>query len=420
MNSAVTKKSYPKILEGGFNSLSCFYEQLTNSPSDGDFFRIISENVVPLIQQSSQIKPLYLKWIDENEIYEKNWQHAKAEASKTLEETYHSIHIGLRQKKLLDEPEISHRIALIESLLQFNSSYKNFRYFQNFSNQLKLLFHQILKLDEMSLIQSFAEIEEMGEIPFQNTVGHTDNLLILSFVFDPLLKQLSNLEKVTNWNSLTKPWVAFNKLIRAERAWNNQAQDLEKKGLMEEYLEWRDMKDLRNSTISEELLFFKRENHQNYIEILLNEILVHHETLPSKDPQALRECTIPQSIYLDCKHNQLTISLFNDDNQYLDTIILHKFKEVSSPRDFFEDLISKGVGNTVDCEKGGGSVPKHILDVRFPSIFTDLFIHKISKYKAALKTNPIVLEEVSRDDANKIIQAIDKLKDRNIKTPKNN
>jgi len=416
MNSVIIKKSYPKIPEGGFSSLTCFYEQLVNSLSDRDFFRIISENVMPLIQQSSQIKPLYEKWIEENETHEKKWQTAKSKATKTLEETYHSIHVKLSKKKLLDEPEISSRITYIESLIQFKSSSKNFRYFPEFSNHLKLLFHQILKQGELSIIQPFAEIEKLGEIPFQNAVGHTNKSLIHSHVFDPLLEELSNLEKITNWKDLTKPWAAFNKLLRAKRAWNSQEQDFKNNSLIEEYVEWKDMDDLKDPTSSKDILFFKREKYLEYIEILLNEILVHQDTsaLPPKESKALRDGTIPKSIYLGCQHNQLFLSLFEEaDHQYSDKILLHKFNEVSSPRDFFEDLISKGVGNTVDCENGGGTVSKHILDVKFPPIFTDLFIIKASTYKAELKANPITVKDISKTEADKLFKEIDRLKSKN-------
>ena len=62
MNLHLGQKLHFEVLKEKFGTLAVFYEQLLNSESNINFFRIVSENIVPLIKGSARTKPLYEKW----------------------------------------------------------------------------------------------------------------------------------------------------------------------------------------------------------------------------------------------------------------------------------------------------------------------------------------------------------------------
>jgi hypothetical protein len=106
------------------------------------------------------------------------------------------------------------------------------------------------------------------------------------------------------------------------------------------------------------------------------------------------------------------------NNEYVEKINIHNFSEISSPKDMFKSLCQKRVGEVFDCEAGGGTVPKHLGDVKFPSIFRDLFIHRISTHKVKLKANPILVSEISQSESELLFQEIDRLRNKNQKASK--
>jgi hypothetical protein len=132
-------------------------------------------------------------------------------------------------------------------------------------------------------------------------------------------------------------------------------------------VEWKDMEAVKVPSSKEKALFFCRKRYLRYVKTLLNEIMVHQNTsaFPLKEPE-LFEDTAFQSASLTCEHNQLFIKLMGGNGVYIDNILIHKFNNDSSPQIFFEGLINKGVGAVFYCEKGGGTVAKHILEVKFP------------------------------------------------------
>jgi hypothetical protein len=421
MNSSLVEKPYSKRLESRFTVLESFYEQLLATKNDKDFFRIVSGNVLPLIQKSPQIKQLYEQWTNENEAFEQKLQNAKAKAFRVLKETFDSIFIQLKKTNYSDNPEIVTRINIIKSFISIEPPFRNFRYFQNFARQLKLLLHQILELDEQFDIKSFAEVEKLEQIPFQKSIGHTKKFIIFKYVFDLEIQELTDLEQMISWKEPVKPWVAFSKLLKAERAWNSKRKDFENNNSVEEFVEWKDMESLKNGIATEKALFFIRERYLDYILTLLNEIMVHHEStsLPLNTIAQKEEKTHPiQEVSLNYEHDELFIRLVGPNNEYVEKINIHNFSEISSPKDMFKSLCQKRVGEVFDCEAGGGTVPKHLGDVKFPSIFRDLFIHRISTHKVKLKANPILVSEISQSESELLFQEIDRLRNKNQKASK--
>lgn len=398
MNLSVIEKPDHTRLESRFSVLESFYEQLLTAKNDKDFFRLISDNVLPLIRKSPQIKLLYEQWTNENEAFKHKLQNAKTKAFRVLKETFDAISI---QPNYFENPEIATRINTINSLISMEPSFRNFRYFQNFSRQLKILMHQILELDEQFDIKSFAKVEKIELIPSQKPIGHAKDYIILKYVFDSEIQELTDLEQMISWKDPVKPWVTFGKLLKAERAWNSKRKDFENNNLVEEFVEWKDMESLKNCTTSEKPLFFVRERYLGYIQVLFNEIMLHHECSSSTLNTAQKEEKTHsiQALSLNYEHDELFIRLLGPNNEYIEKINIHNFSEISSPKDMFKSLCQKRVGDVFDCETGGGSVAKHLGDVKFPSIFRDLFIHRISTHKVALKVNPIVVSEISKNEA---------------------
>jgi hypothetical protein len=95
-------------------------------------------------------------------------------------------------------------------------------------------------------------------------------------------------------------------------------------------------------------------------------------------------------------------------------IQIHKFYDESSPLKFFTFLTTEPVGTIIDCDSGGGSVSKHIKDAKLTPILSNLFIHTLSKTRAALKSNPIVLKNLSDNELDELIQEIDNYKNKKI------
>ncbi len=421
MNLSLIEKPYSARLENRLSVLESFYEQLLTAKNDKIFFRIISDNVLPLIQKSPQIKLLYEQWTNECTAFEQRLQNAKATAFRVLKKIFNDIHAQLKKADYSNNPEIVARINIIESFISMELPFRNFRYFQNVANQLKIFFHQILKLDEQFDFKSSAKVEKIKKNPFQKPIGYAKDFIILRYAFDSAIQELTDLEQMISWKDPVKPWVAFSKLLKAERAWNSQRKDFETNGLVEEYVEWKDMESLKIGPTSEKVLFFVRERYLGYIQILFNEIMIHHEcsSSPLSTVAQKEEKTPPiQAVSLNYEHDELTIRLVGPKNDYIEKINIHKFSEISSPKDMFKNLCNKSVSEVYDCESGGGTVAKHLDDVKFPCIFRDLFIHRISIHKVALKVNPIVVSEISKNEANLLFKEIDRLRNKNQKVSK--
>ena len=174
MNVQIDRKHYHEVLKEGLKPFAFFYGELEKSESDIPFFRIITQNFVPLFKRSHEIKPLYEKWVGEREAYKRKLFDYQTKTSLLLEKIYKSIRTKLERQNLIGNSEIATCIGYIESFLIIEKSQNNFRFYKNYANQLKKLFHFILKLGSKQNIQPFAIIEKLNEIHFAEIViGHT-------------------------------------------------------------------------------------------------------------------------------------------------------------------------------------------------------------------------------------------------------
>lgn len=416
MNAHIDRKYYHEVLKEEFRPFAFFFEELAKSKSDVNFFRIITQNFVPLIKGSPQIKPLYEKWIEEKKAFESKLLDVQTKTSNQLEEIYKVIRTKLECKKLLDNSEISACITFIESYLNLGKSLRTFRYYQNFSNQLKKLFHVILNLGETKIVEPFANIGIVEEYSFQRLIGHTNGLHIASFEFNSLIIELAQVEQISDWKTVSKPWTAFDKLLRAESAWNSQKQDFENNGQIQEYVEWKDMENLKNPIHSEKPLFFVSKNFIDYIQILLHEIILYQESAVSQKTESLNTTPTPKihslKLFLEDSNN-LCIDVTWKEGLSSEKIHLRRFYEESLPRDFIQALLTRSLGETINISQEGGSIAKHIEELRLNGLLSHLFILRKSMYAASLKANPVYLKDNDIDN-DQLYQEINNIKEQNL------
>lgn len=415
MNAHANRKHYHEVLKEKFTPFAFFYEELVTSESDIAFFRIITQNFVPLFKNSLEIRHLYEKWVGEREAYKSKLLEIQRRTLNLLEEIYRSILTQLECQSLTENPEIAIRIGYIESYLKIGKSSGNFRFYKNYANELKRLSHLILKLGEAKIIQSFAMIEKVKEYP-KRVIGHTNGFQIKNFKFDPVINELSQIDHISDWKACSEPWTVFDKLLKAESAWNTQKQDSNNNDQIQEYVEWRDMQDLRNPIHSEKKLFFVRKRFTEYIEILLNEIILFQESASIFKTESLNTTPAPKIYSLKLlleDSNNLWIVVGWKEGLPPEKIHLRRFYEESLPRDFIQSMLTQPVGQTINICENGGTIAKHIKELRLHGLLSQLFFHRQSMYSASLKVNPVYLKEIDVD-FNELIREINTIKEHNL------
>ncbi len=399
MNAHMDRKRYHEVLKEKLKPFAFFYEELEKSKSDITFFRIITRNFAPLFKKSLEIKLLYEKWIEEKEAYKSKLFDYQTKTSTLLEKIYKSIRAKLEIQMLTGNSEIATCIGYMESFLIIEKSPNNFGFYKNYANQLKKLFHIILKLGNNKIIQPFAKITKVKEHS-KKVIGHTNGFQIEYFKFDPLINELSQIDQLSDWKTCSEPWAVFDKLLRAECAWNTQKKDFKNNDQIQEYVEWRDMQDLKNPIHSEKKLFFVRKRFVDYIEILLNEIILFQESASITKNESLNTTSTPKiySLKLSLEDsNNLWIAVSWKEGLPPEKIHLRRFYEESLPRDFIQSMLTQPVGQTINICENGGTVAKHIKELRLHGLLSQLFFHRKSMYSASLKANPVFLEETDVD-----------------------
>ena len=308
MKANIDGKHYHKVLKKEFRPFAFFSEELAKSESDVTFFKIITQNFAPLFKRSLEIKPLYEKWIEEKAAYKSKLLDIQTKTSNLLEEIYKSVITQLDVKTPHLNPEIATRLAYLESFLIIGKSPSNFRFYKNYANELKKLFHIILNLGEIKIIQPFAMITKAKELSYERVncyditpkdssrkiIKHTNGFQIEGFKFDLVINELSQIDQISDWKTCSEPWAVFDKLLKAECAWNTQKQDFNNNDQIQKYVEWKDMQSLKNPIHSDKKLFFVRKKYVNYIEVLLNEIILFQESASIAKTEALNTISIPK------------------------------------------------------------------------------------------------------------------------------
>lgn len=406
--------SYQEVLRKEFRPLAFYVENLFETPNDTEFFRLLTQYIVPSITLSSPYSPLVKRWIKEREAHEEKKIEAELKAGEELESTYAKLRslLGIGKCKLLENAEISGTIASIESLLKVKSPLKNYLFFKNFSDQLKILLHKLLKLKKVFLVKRFAEIVHIksNDTKTKEKIYHTNNFQILKFLFNPVLESLSKLQKVTDWKKVSEPWVAFDKLLIARWCWDTKHsfftaktqikswESGERSDVIRQFVQWRDMHPIKESIQEQDIKpsFFKRAHFIEYVKIIMNEILLYQEKHPVSDETSFKDISkdpSPYSLKLILKDRKLSMDVEWFKDSPIENIKLHKFKENSSPYDFIHFLLNQPLNSIMDAEPLGGTVPKYIDELNLKGILGELFIDRLSTYKAAAKPNPAYLKD---------------------------
>ena len=76
-------------------------------------------------------------------------------------------------------------------------------------------------------------------------------------------------------------------------------------------------------------------------------------------------------------------------------------------------MLTQPVGQTINICENGGTIAKHIKELRLQGLLSDLFFHRKSMYTASLKANPVCLEELDID-FDQLFQEINIIKEQNL------
>ena len=341
MYNTETKQLYSDLLSGSFKALGHFADEALRASSPREFFKILSENVVPLIVKSETFEPLYLEWVNEKGIYKKERDKTEKNAIKEITGTFAKLRSTLDTQDLLENPVINKAVSAIEDVLEFREVFAMPPYYEIAYGRLKDLCYRLLELGHIDLVK------ELGEIIYI-TKSHVDSATqeittiqephFHHFTFAPSSTKLVDLNKAFSWDEITDIWAVWEYLALAEWCWQTPLSYFDDKELEYEdpdacaqsrfllnlHSYWAEMNTIKKNVPSNRsVLFFELSRFKNYLKTLLNHILLHQEVHGAPDSGTSKSS--PHSIALRLEDNKLLLDVEWHEGGLIEVYLVHKF-----------------------------------------------------------------------------------------------
>jgi len=283
----------------------------------------------------------------------------------------------------------------------------------------------VLQLGHIELMKEFGEIvftnESIIDSETQN-ITYSQVPGFLRFSFAPLRSELRALNQVFSWDNIDCEWAIWEHLELACWCWNTPASYFEDKELEYQTIQtceksafllnlhafWVEMHQIKTKADSQKhILFFHRDRFAQYLEIILNKLLLHQEiglneySTKEKAPYSLK-------LRLDDAELQLEVIWVKDADP--EFFVVHTFRSDSSPYRMMKRLLNANPGDCISVENPSSeNIAKFFVEkVGLNATVEKLLFRRLDQYSAT-PINECFLKDLSQIDLDDVTSYIKSL-----------
>lgn len=419
---------YTGLFQGHFKVLGHFSDQVFAAPNLRLFFKVLAENVVPLLSKGASYEPFYLHWTKEKADFKKKHAETETAALQELLGVLEKIQSLLDKENLLEHPAINERLSTIENILKGADGYRFVMppHYEAVYDHICLLCKDVLQLGHIELMKEFGEIVFTNEAivdPQTQNVTYAQVPDFLRFSFAPIRSELRALNQVFSWDSIDHEWAIWEHLELARWCWDTPASYFEDKKLEYETIQtceksafllnmhafWVEMHQIKTkSNFQKHILFFARDRFVQYLEIILNKILLHQEVGLNEYSEKEKA---PYSLKPRLEDNELQLEVVWVKGADPEFFVAHTFRSDSSPYRMMKRLLNANPGDRISVENPSSeNIAKFFVEkVGLNSTVEKLLFRRLDQYSAT-PINQCFLKDLSQielDDMTSYIKSLE-------------
>lgn len=379
------KPVYLDLMQKRFKPLGYFFDELFAESDRLAFFRIISDNITPLINKSDVYDPLLLKWRNQKNLhrqegltFRENLNQLVVKSIEFLFSTVYANDVATKQQEL----DLLNKLKLNPQILLYPT---------NAMGRFKILLNNAQEKGG----EFYARVERAID-----AIKRHDN----SFMWD----KVDSAWMANEYLNLLR-WCWHTQISFFDYKYNytgsgNKDEKTERLGLYTPYLE--EIELIKNKQDSDCICFFKMDLFKRYAKIIIADLILHQETKLVKNTNLSKSQTIsPYSLEFFIEDQNLCMNVLWEKNCAVDVYLVHRFNTPSSGHDlkssgnqkFMDEILKNSPGTKIYIEKScslGFTVPKFLDRTNLKGPIAEVLFSKRTVKYLILRANPVIIADI--------------------------
>ncbi len=400
---------YTSLFRPPLDSIGYFADRVFQEKSTFDFFRIIAEDVFPLICEGKSYSNFYLKFDQEQNAYSLKYIEVQKQLRREIKDSFLELEPKLNQTEVFSKnPSVLLAVKALQIFCDLDLEKPIGTYFiREAFDQFKHICYQLLSLDEIKLLEPYCKIvyiEKYEENQKDEKWSTYKEANISLFTFVPSIEKLFELDEMFSWDKVKDPFVAFEYVKLVAWCWKTELAYFENKNvdfgnlnmlaIQELNLHgfWVEMNIIKTKDVGYEdsINFFTKDRFIKYLKLLLD-IMLLSQNIAKEDFKiyslSLRHINNEQYLLLDVKW---------DKYGHEETYKLHKLAHQSAPYKIIQYCLNHDKGSILDVRDidRNFSVSKFFKRIKCSEDLAKVFFHQVDSYKISFYGNDRLIEDL--------------------------
>lgn len=425
----IVRPRYTDLFQENFKVLGHFGDKTLLAADQYLFFKFLAEYIVPLIEGAKPYEALHYQWMKERAEFHKKYKKTEMALVRELRKISEKLRATLDEKQLLENPEINQKLSLVENAFEGPDEYGNVLPPQHtvIFNHLCALCKAVLKLGHIDLIKNYGEITSNPQTLVDPKTNHQTSIAIpcfSRFSFAPIRDELLVLDRIMSGKDLDHTWVIWEHLEFARWCWETPANHFEGRKIQYQHAKasgettlllnthsyWIDMQRVKaRNPDQKQVFFFEKARFAEYIETLLNRVLLFQEIGNGEDMNA--EEIAPYSLQLLLEGNELRLEVVWVKDTQSEYRLIHSFHADSPNQELVSQLLAAQPGEKRSVENPKSqNIGKFFERIKLQGLLEQLFFKRVNKDSATPKARLIYFKDYKDVDLSELMKCIKSLK----------
>jgi|GEM_PF-5529345 hypothetical protein len=207
-------------LPKSFQPLQSLVESAYQQKNDPDFFQLLCESIMSLLQTFPLLGSLRARWQEEERTFEKELRLTEDLAKRQVRKTYAFFLELLKKEEYRSISGFEEGLKRVDDLLENREIHYDGREYEKAYDVLCRLCSVLFKHGKLEVIKDFVTIESRIEYGFEGNSYLPKSIPFISgYCFGPAVRKMQAM--LASWNQKNQPdWMIWKRLCNAAWAWN--------------------------------------------------------------------------------------------------------------------------------------------------------------------------------------------------------
>lgn len=390
-DNSFTLEEIGKALQLKFPEVGSLVRSLKNL-SQYDFFRLISMNIIPLIQQGKPFKSLTSRWEKETLSSKQELENLKQDALQEVTTALTLLTSGVKESELLSAiPQVQQSLDEAREYLEGTRPVYIPSHFEMAADTMASTCRLLLKHNAAHVLTGIAQLVNLND--------NIDTPAIEKFHFYKSITKMIKKNQEWSWETYHFPHTCWSYLKLTTELWNLKENAFTEKSLKNSSIEecresgellglhnyWIELQSIRNHR-QDRTPFFTIERFTKYLQVICSELLLLKSKNASESPSLGIASLSPKM------DGEYLLLLVEKADHTKTAYVLHKFKGITNPCRFFKYLIDNPGKDATPSDFGMGSnSPSNLLPrSQFKGYLQTLFFQPGTKKNSIQLISPLI------------------------------